>query len=502
MTDHEPALELFRRACGLRAPIQLESEDSGRPDAQCVVTVFDGPFVLIGRGSSSHLLLDHGKVSRRHAFLQAVAGGLYVVDLQSRSKVYWDGQEAPQSHGWLGEDRFINVGPYRIRRRDGQNLDGPVGQTAGRDSALQPDTANSDALPKVGLELPIRVGQQPPQWLLDSRLALLGRSEGCQLVLTDDSISKFHAALVRTPLGVWVVDLSTREGTHVNEKRVRWAWLGDGDTLRLGRFPFLVRYETALELIDRRDVPLDAGAEPVARPGTELAIRGGSAGQKPTIVAVRSGSRSPAVSRAVNPLQSQAPSAYLASSAGTWEPAMDPAPMPAALWQHQMRMMELFHNDMMMMFQMLVAMRGEHLASVRQEVGRVEQLTRELGELQSRLAQPSSEANAGETGGGRSSLPKRGSVSSSSRKKGEANPASRESKHAGDRPAHASRKSGSDSRAGNNQARSAAGPSPVQPERAGTADDGQIHEVLTKRIAELQRERQGYWQRILSVLNN
>ena len=52
----------------------------------------------------------------------------------------------------------------------------------------------------------------------------------CQFVLTDDSVSKFHAALIRTPLGVWVIDLLAREGTYVNGERVSWAWLGDGDT--------------------------------------------------------------------------------------------------------------------------------------------------------------------------------------------------------------------------------------------------------------------------------
>jgi pSer/pThr/pTyr-binding forkhead associated (FHA) protein len=503
MRDHEPVLEMFRRACGLNAPLQLECEDAGRPNEDRVVSVFDCPFVLIGRGSRSDLLLDHGDVSRRHVFLQAVAGGVYVVDLQSRSKVHWEGEEAPRSHGWFDQDRFINVGPYRIRRRDGQDLSGPAGHTSGQDSALQPEAANSDALPKAGLELPIRVGQHLSRWFLESSLTLVGRSEECQLVLTDDSISKFHAALVRTRLGVWVVDLLTREGTHVNGKRVRWAWLADGDTLRLGLFPFVVRYETALEQINRRDVPLAAGADSVPRPGTELAIRGGNSGQKPTVLAVRSGgSRSQAVSRAMNPPQSVMPSAFLASSGGTWEPAMVPAPVPAALWQHQMRMMELFHNDMMMMFQMLVAMRGEHLASVRHELGRVEQLSRELSELQHKLAQPSSSVNAGETGEAQASLPKRGSGASPTRKKGDGKPASRDPKHTGDRAARASHKSASDSLAGNNQARSASGPSPVQPDRAGPADDGQIHELLTKRIAELQRERQGYWQRILSVLNN
>ena len=48
------------------------------------------------------------------------------------------------------------------------------------------------------------------------------------------------------------------------------------------------------------------------------------------------------------------------------------------MWQQQMRLMESFHNDMIMMVQMFFAMHREHMASVREELDRVEQLTREL----------------------------------------------------------------------------------------------------------------------------
>jgi pSer/pThr/pTyr-binding forkhead associated (FHA) protein len=500
MNDQERALQLFRRSCGLDAPIQLECEDSSRPTAERVVSVFECPFVVIGRGSRSDLQLDHGDVSRRHAFLQALAGELFIVDLQSRSKVQWEGEETSRSHGWLDENRFIQVGPYRLRTRGRRVTDDPRGRLPVRGSALLAETYNSDALPRAGLELPIRVGQQPSQWFLESGLALVGRAEECQLVLTDESISKFHAAVVRTPLGVWVVDLSTREGSHVNGQRVRWAWLGDGDSLRLGRFTFVMRYESAIEGISRIDVPLGAGADLAVRPGTDLAVRAVNSGHKPTGLAVRTGGRAQTEpnASAMNRHQAVIPSALLASNNATWEPAIIPPAMPMALWEQQMRMMELFHNEMMMMFQMFVAMRGEHLASVRHELGRVEQLTRELSELQNRLTQPAGSVGAGGTAGAPAQSPKRAPTSSPVRKKTDPRQASRESNHAADRTGHRPRSAAPS----NGQPRSAADPSPAHCERAGPTDDVQIHELLTKRIAELQRERQGYWQKILSVLNN
>src|ERR1017187_123604 len=113
---NEPALELFRKACGLSAPLALEWEEAGGSTVASAPRCFDSPFVLVGRNPRSDLILDDKTVSRRHALLQAVAGRVFVIDLQSRSKVYWEGEEAPRSQGWFDQDGFIQVGRYRIRR--------------------------------------------------------------------------------------------------------------------------------------------------------------------------------------------------------------------------------------------------------------------------------------------------------------------------------------------------------------------------------------------------
>ena len=63
-----------------------------------------------------------------------------------------------------------------------------------------------------------------------------------------------------------MVDLLAREGVLVNGQRVRWAWLADGDTFRIGSFTFILRYETPPEQITRQDVPLEAGASVVEQP--------------------------------------------------------------------------------------------------------------------------------------------------------------------------------------------------------------------------------------------
>jgi pSer/pThr/pTyr-binding forkhead associated (FHA) protein len=69
---------------------------------------------------------------------------------------------------------------------------------------------------------------------LENGRITLGRSSACQLVLTDDTVSRRHAALVVRD-GAWrIVDLGSSNGTWVNGRRVVEAEVRPGDDVRLG----------------------------------------------------------------------------------------------------------------------------------------------------------------------------------------------------------------------------------------------------------------------------
>jgi pSer/pThr/pTyr-binding forkhead associated (FHA) protein len=72
-------------------------------------------------------------------------------------------------------------------------------------------------------------------------LTLVGRSEGCRIRLTDPSVSKVHCSLLRTREGIWALDLLGRGGIEFNGRRVRWARMGPGDRLRVGRYAIEIR---------------------------------------------------------------------------------------------------------------------------------------------------------------------------------------------------------------------------------------------------------------------
>jgi pSer/pThr/pTyr-binding forkhead associated (FHA) protein len=396
---NDRALELFRKACGLSAPLALECEAPSRSAAASATRSFDHPFVLVGRDRRSDLFLEHSQVSRHHAFLQTIAGRVFVTDLQSRTKVYWEGEESPRAEGWFDHDRFIQVGPYRIRRIGcdaGEHEDDVMpARSAPRDHPL----IEASPMPRAALELPFRVGGVPSLWPLEGQLAIVGRSDLCQLVLTDESVSRFHAALVPTPSGLWVVDLLAREGVHVNGASVRWAWLADGDTLRLGRVTFILRYETPPDQLTRRDVPLEAGASFAEHPGTELAVLTGHRDNARNALAVRADGRSPLGLKPASSPPTIEPATLMPAVREEWQQSVPYPPNQMAMWQQQMQLMESFHNDMILMVQMFVAMHKEHSASVRHELDMVQRLTRELSALQAKTGQSPGSENEGVTAG-------------------------------------------------------------------------------------------------------
>ncbi len=489
-------MDLFRRACGLGDPLALVCQKVGSSTGAYMPLDYPRPFLLIGRDAEADLSLNDALISRRHAFLQVVAGRVSWIDLESRTKVLEEGQEVPQPHGWLDPGRFIQVGAHRLHRTDrpaGSRAIGPFTDSVG--GGLQ-----AISLPRPRLELPFRLGGKTSTWEIDGLQALMGRSDQCQLVLTDASISRYHASLVCTPLGLWVVDLLAREGVHVNDTRVRWAWLAEGDELRLGRFTLTVRYDGPLETISRKDVPLAAGASPVAFGTRYTGVPSSSPGHEPRALAIRSGSPRAELLKLESPSHAFPVIRPAGSIEEEWQGVMPAGGSSLAMWRQQMQLMETFHNDMLMMVQMFVSMRREHEERVHDELSRVEQLTQELARLNARLVQvpgqrtvrpnPETDRASSQDGPARSpgsskpfSTPRDRSTPVST-KEPVPQPRDRRANPSVTRPAAGLAESEATS--------AAAAPAPHGPE---------LYVQLTQRIAELQRERQGYWQRILNVIN-
>ena len=71
--------------------------------------------------------------------------------------------------------------------------------------------------------------------LRQGAIKTVGRAPRADFVLDAALVSRLHCRLTATRDGLEVVDLSSTNGTFVNDKRVKKATLAAGDRLRVGR---------------------------------------------------------------------------------------------------------------------------------------------------------------------------------------------------------------------------------------------------------------------------
>jgi pSer/pThr/pTyr-binding forkhead associated (FHA) protein len=76
-------------------------------------------------------------------------------------------------------------------------------------------------MPKTGADLPILIGQAGPlngeRWMLERALTI-GRDEGCDVVVPDRQVSRFHARLTPEDQGVLLEDLAAKTAPFTRAK--------------------------------------------------------------------------------------------------------------------------------------------------------------------------------------------------------------------------------------------------------------------------------------------
>ncbi len=82
---------------------------------------------------------------------------------------------------------------------------------------------------------------------LNKQTVVLGRSEKCQVVLDDDSVSRQHARIDVTPEGYTIQDMGSTNGVLVNDQLVESQILRTGDRIQLGQRIFRFLADTDVE---------------------------------------------------------------------------------------------------------------------------------------------------------------------------------------------------------------------------------------------------------------
>jgi pSer/pThr/pTyr-binding forkhead associated (FHA) protein len=231
-------MKLFLNTCGIADSFQLVVESPSRNEPE--LRLLHQPFALIGRDPRADVFLDHAEVSRRHVYIQMIEARAFWIDLESRTGSR--DEKKAQKFGWLEGVHTLGVGPYVIRRfaNDSQAGHDVRDDELPRDTPLIAQAHSRGPLPEVTLEF-LNGPSQSTSWPVHRVMSLIGSASGCKFRLTDPSVSRFHASLLRTPAGVWIVDLLGKGGITVDDAPIRSHLLKDGEVLGIGRYQLRIR---------------------------------------------------------------------------------------------------------------------------------------------------------------------------------------------------------------------------------------------------------------------
>lgn len=87
-------------------------------------------------------------------------------------------------------------------------------------------------------EIPMLVAQAGPlqgQHIALEHPLVFGRDAGCDILIADRQISRYHARITPTPEGIILEDLGSKNGTHINGAQISGpVVLQDGDVVQIG----------------------------------------------------------------------------------------------------------------------------------------------------------------------------------------------------------------------------------------------------------------------------
>ena len=341
--------EQFLGACGADGPLEL---DVAIGDGPAEPRSLAQPFAVVGRDPNADLRIDHPQISRRHAYLQLIGGRVFCIDLGSRSGLHWGDGSARA--GWLDGGQPLRLGPATIQLEGGRS---GWDMEAADISPLAARAPQFDPLPLVTLEFP-RGSKEPLSCPFDRVLMLVGRAPECRLRLGDPEVSKFHCSLVRTPTGVWAVDLFGRGGIIVNGTRTRFGRLDHGGHLQVGRHQIRFIYQAP-------GMPLKALTNAKRGPGTALAVEHPEVSR---LLASRPPDQVELVGMLLGPLLSEF------------------GALQQQMAEIQQRRADEFQQALMTMFQMFGAMHRDQMNLIREEMDQINRLTLEQRALESNLA--------------------------------------------------------------------------------------------------------------------
>jgi len=229
--------------------------------------------ITIGRALDNEVVLEEPSVSRHHARLTTVPGGLQVIDLGSAMGTRLNGHEIePRAPAALHPGDTITIAGYSLEASPSQ-VPAATAVVSGA-TAIMPQAGRTAVLqinPRIAITTPLGVREAA----LTGEVVTLGRDPSNDIVVDDDVVSRRHMQFRRTPLGYQAEDTGSRNGLMSGGRRVQRASLAHGDVLEIAGVVSIRYLEMAGEqgLVAADIVSLAGQAEVVVGRAAESGLR-------------------------------------------------------------------------------------------------------------------------------------------------------------------------------------------------------------------------------------
>jgi hypothetical protein len=192
------------------------------------------------------------KLIARHEELQQRMAALDQDKLAQEQRITLLNQHQPAGHAAATDNDAIVMLQQLLKERDKKILDLEMQLT---------DRAGAPTLFNGELERHAPHASPSAMYVLESldtpgqlhKLGLpintVGRNKSNDILLDSPSISRYHARLLNNSDGVWLIDLQSSNGCHVNDQRISSQVLSEGDLVVIGecrfRFSSVARSQAA-----------------------------------------------------------------------------------------------------------------------------------------------------------------------------------------------------------------------------------------------------------------
>lgn len=228
---------------------------SGKGDGQRIIC--RRAVTLIGSRDGCKLRLQSAQVDPVHVAIVQTGGAVFAIDLVTQAGTYLN--DLRLEHEMLTDGDVIRVGPWSF--------------------AVELTPSTHETVSDLVVDLEPSAAAFAIEHLESNRLlkpnrevCLIGRRAGCDIVVSDHSVSRVHAVLLNFENRRAICDLVSRNGIEVDGQPCTFHFLSDQVVLTIGEVKFLVREittEEALQKVNGHSPSRNGAAAPTpAEPST------------------------------------------------------------------------------------------------------------------------------------------------------------------------------------------------------------------------------------------